>query len=216
MNALDWGLVVLLVAGATIGLTRGLVRIVIGILSLLAAFFLASRWQDGIAQVLVERHVAETPARVAAYLAVFVATMILGGLVAWLVGKMLKLAMLSWADRLAGCALGIVAAVLAAAFIVHPLVASSKGGSSLLAASKLAPYISVVADIGNAAAPDAVAKRYETGIDQLRKVWRGEVSIEKVKQTLTDAVDEGKKAATAAAEKVEKTVKKASAPKQAP
>ena len=35
MNALDWGLVVLFFAGALIGLTRGLVRIVIGILSLL-------------------------------------------------------------------------------------------------------------------------------------------------------------------------------------
>jgi membrane protein required for colicin V production len=209
MNALDVGLIVLFVAGAVIGLTRGLVRILIGILSLLLAFFLASRWQDGIAQVLTARHVAETPARVAAYLAVFVATMLAGGLVAWLVGKMLKLAMLSWADRLAGGALGLLGALLAAAFIVHPLAASSKGGSNLLATSKLAPYVSVVADIGNAAAPDAVAKRYETGIDQLRKVWRGEVSIEKVKETLTDAVEAGKKAATAAAEKTEKAVKDA-------
>lgn len=209
MNALDWGLVVLFFAGALIGLTRGLVRIVIGILSLLAAFFFASRWQDGIAQVMVERHVAETPARVAAYLAVFVATMLLGGAVAWVVGKMLKLAMLSWADRLAGAALGLLGAVLAASFIVHPLVASSNGGSNVLATSKLAPYVSVVADIGNAVAPDAVAKRYTAGIESLRKVWRGEVSLDKVKETLNDAVDAGKKAATKAAEKTEKAVKDA-------
>jgi len=134
---------------------------------------------------------------------VFVATMLLGGLVAWVVGKMLKLAMLSWADRLAGGALGLVGAVLAASFVVHPLVASSKGGSDLLATSKLAPYVSVVADLGNAVAPDAVAKRYTAGIDQLRKVWRGELSMDKVKESLTDAVEAGKKAATTAAEKTE-------------
>ena len=212
MNALDWGLVVLFVAGAVIGLSRGLVRIVIGVLSLLVAFFLASRWQDPIAQVLVGRHVTETPARIAAYAVVFVGTMIAGGVVAWVVGKILKLAMLSWADRIAGCAIGVFGATLAAAFLVHPLVTSSKGGSNLLATSKLAPYVTVIADIGNTVAPDAVAKRYESGIDALRKVWRGEsqipVDLGKVKERLGEAVDDGKKAATAAAEKAEKAVKK--------
>ena len=157
MNALDIGLIVLIVLGAGIGLARGLVRILIGILSLVVAFFLASRYQDQFAAVLTSRHVSETPARIGAYVLVFVATMIAGGLVAWVVGKLLKLAMLSFPDRLAGGALGIVAALLAAAFLVHPLVAWSPEGSRLLATSKIAPYVTVVADLGNAMAPDAVA-----------------------------------------------------------
>jgi len=195
MNALDIGLIVLIVFGAGIGLARGLVRILIGILSLVVAFFLASRYQDQIAAVLTSRHVAEGPARIAAYVLVFMATMIAGGLVAWVVGKLLKLAMLSFPDRLAGGALGIVAALLAAAFLVHPLVASSAGGSRLLADSKLAPYVTVVADLGNALAPEAVAKRYDQGIESLRRVWRGEtaVPVEKVKKAITKAVDDVKK-----------------------
>ena len=195
MNALDIGLIVLIVFGAGIGLARGLVRILIGILSLVVAFFLASRYQDQIAAVLTSRHVAEGPARIAAYVLVFMATMIAGGLVAWGVGKLLKLAMLSFPDRLAGGALGIVAALLAAAFLVHPLVASSPEGSRLFAKSKLAPYVTVVADLGNAMAPDAVAKRYDEGIESLRRVWRGEaaVPVEKVKKAITKAVDDVKK-----------------------
>src|SRR5262245_22687356 len=176
MNALDVGLVVLLVLGAGIGLARGFVRILIGILSLVVAFILASRYQDQIAAVMTARHVAETPARIGAYVLVFLATMIAGGLVAWVVGKLLKLAMLSLPDRLAGGALGILAALLAAAFLVHPLAASSPGGSRLLANSTLAPYVSVVADVVNSAAPDAVAKRYDSGMESLRKIWRGEIS----------------------------------------
>ena len=196
MNALDIGLAVLIAVGAAVGLARGLVRILIGILSLVVAFFLASRYQDAIAAVLIDRHVSQTPARIGAYILVFVATMIAGGLVAWVVGKILKLAMLSWADRLAGGALGIVGALLAAAFLVHPLVASSSSGSRLLATSKIAPYVSVVADVGNAAAPDAVARRYESGIESLRRVWRGEeaLPVDKVKKALTDAVEKGEKA----------------------
>ena len=195
MNALDIGLVVLFAIGAGIGLARGFVRILIGILSLVVAFYLASRYQDQIAAVMTARHVSETPARIGAYVLVFVATMIAGGLVAWVVGKILKLAMLSFPDRLAGGALGIVAAMLAAAFLVHPLVASSAGGSRLLATSKIAPYVSVVADLGNAVAPDAVAERYESGIESLRKIWRGEqpLPVEKVKKALTEAVEDVKK-----------------------
>jgi membrane protein required for colicin V production len=196
MNALDIGLVILFVMGAGIGLARGFVRIVIGILSLGVAFFLANRYQDSIAAVLTARHVSETPARIGAYILVFLATMIAGGLVAWVVGKILKLAMLSFADRLAGGALGILAALLAAAFLVHPLVASSANGSRLLATSKLVPYVSVVADLGNAVAPDAVAKRYTSGIESLRRVWRGDlpVPVEKVKKALTGALEKGEKA----------------------
>ena len=185
MNALDIGLIVLVAVGAFLGLRRGLVRILIGILSLIVAFFLASRYQDQFASVLTSRHVSETAARIGAYCLVFIATMIAGGLVAWVVGKMIKVAMLSFPDRLAGGALGVVAALLAAAFLLHPLVASSPKGSQLLANSKLAPYVSVVADIVNSAAPDAVAKRYDDGIDRLRKIWRGD---------LTDVVEKGKKA----------------------
>ena len=83
-----------------------------------------------------------------------------------------------------------------AAFLVHPLVASSSSGSRLLATSKIAPYVSVVADVGNAAAPDAVARRYESGIESLRRVWRGAeaLPVDKVKKVLTDAVEKGEKA----------------------
>ena len=212
MNALDIGLLLVLVAGAGIGLARGFVRILIGILTLVVAFFLASRYQDAIAGLLTSRHVSETPARIGAYVLVFLATMIAGGVVAWVVGKILKLAMLSWADRLAGGALGIVGALLAAAFLIHPLVASSHGGSRLLETSKIAPYVSVVADLGNAVAPDAVAKRYESGIESLRRVWRGEqpVPLDKVKKALTDAIEKGERA-------VEGVQKKASSdPKKVP
>jgi membrane protein required for colicin V production len=196
MNALDIGLVILIAMGAGIGLARGFVRILIGTLSLIAAFVLASRYQDQLAAVLTSRHVSEVPARIGAYVVVFLGTMIAGGLVALIVGKILKLAMLSFPDRLAGGALGVLAALLAAAFVVHPVVASSPDGSRLLATSKLAPYVSVVADLGNAMAPDAVAKRYDDGIEALRRIWRGQaaVPVEKAKKALTKAVAKGEKA----------------------
>ena len=177
MNAFDVILVAVLIVGAILGLTRGLMRIVIGLLSILVAFFLASRFQDPVAEFFIAHHVGETTARIAAYAVIFLGTMIAGGLVARLVGKILKLAMLSWADRLAGAAVGIVCAALAGAFLVHPLASSAIGGSRLLAGSTLAPYLATVADIGNKLAPASVAKRYDQGIAAMRKVWRGEAKL---------------------------------------
>lgn len=170
-------LIFVLIVGAVMGLARGLMRIVIGLLSILVAFFLASRFQDPVAAFFMGHQVGENTARVAAYVVIFLGTMIAGGVVAWIVGKIVKLAMLSWADRLAGGAVGIVAAALAGAFLVHPLASSSPGGSRMLGGSKLAPYLATVADIGNKLAPEAVSKRYDQGIAMMRKVWRGEAKL---------------------------------------
>jgi membrane protein required for colicin V production len=211
VNVFDVIVGAVLVAGVAIGASRGAMRIVIGIVSLLVAFFLASRYQDPLAATLMAHHVSQTPARIGAYAIVFLGTMIAGGLVALVVGKIVKVAMLSWADRLAGGALGLVAAALAAAFLVHPIAASSPEGSRLLASSRTAPYLSVVADLGNAVAPDAVAKRYDEGIAVLRKVWRGEAKLpdlSAVKASIGHAVDAGKKTVEHAAEAGEKALKR--------
>ena len=202
MNGFDIVILALVGGGVLIGLSRGATRIVIGIASLVVAFFLANLYQDRFASVLMQRHVAATPARIASYLLIFLLTMIAGGLVAWLVATLLKLAMLSWADRLAGAALGLVFALLAAAFLVHPLAASTPGGSRLLAESKLAPYVSVLADVGNAAAPDAVAKRYDEGMGKLRRIWSGQERLpdaDEAKKALEKAIEAGKNATKAAA-----------------
>lgn len=174
MNAFDWGLVVLAAALGGIGLVKGLARILIAIASLVVAFLLASHFRDPVAAWLMSVKVIEPAARIVAYLAIFLTTMLAGGAVAWVVGKIVKFALLSWADRLAGVALGLVAALLAAAFVVHPIVASSATGRGFLRTSRLAPYVSVVADLANFAAPVKIAETYRREIEGLRRVWRGE------------------------------------------
>jgi membrane protein required for colicin V production len=107
-----------------------------------------------------------------AYLAIFVATIVAGGVVAWFLRKILAVAFLGWADRLAGGVMGFVAAALASAFILFPVVAYSEQGDRLLGKSRLAPYVAVVADVVNMGAPKDLAERYKKEIDSLRKLWR--------------------------------------------
>ena len=178
MNAFDVAVTILGVAGLVFGLIKGLARIAIGLVSMILAFLVATRFEGSVASWLESLKVSPTPARIAAYLIIFVVTIVLGGVAAWLVGKILKLTMLSWADRTAGGALGILAAVVAAALIIHPIAAAAPGGSRTLRTSRLAPYVSVVTDVMNIGAPKELAGRYDKGVASLRSFWRGEVKPE--------------------------------------
>ena len=91
---------------------------------------------------------------------------------AFLARTLLKAAMLSWADRLAGAALGGVAAMLISALLILPLVAYSPLGESALRGSVLAPYVTVVADVANRLVPQEMSRRYQEKVDGLRRYWR--------------------------------------------
>ena len=175
MNAFDIVMGVLTGVLVLYGLWKGMVRIAVSIAALVVAFLLASRFQEPVAQWLGKSGVQPTPAAVMAYLAIFLATILAGALVGWGLSKLLKAALLGWADRLAGAALGLVAALLAGAFVLHPVVASTQSGRSGLGASKLAPYVAAVADLANRAAPERLAESWRREIEPIRKVWRGDV-----------------------------------------
>lgn len=172
MNGFDIAVIAITVCFVILGLFKGFVRLAIGIASLVVAFLLASRFEPVVAERLMGLRMSQGPARFVAYLAIFLATMIVGGVVAWLLRKILQAAFLGWADRLAGGVMGLVAAALASAFVLYPVVAYSDRGEQLLGHSKLAPYVAVVADVVNLGAPKDLGERYKKEIETLRKLWR--------------------------------------------
>ena len=97
--------------------------------------------------------------------------------------KLLRAAMLGWADRLGGAALGLLVATLAAGTIVLPLVAYLPTGERLLGGSTLAPYVSVVSDLATRLVPASLSDRYRQRIDDLRRRWRDQVWDESVSTT---------------------------------
>ena len=114
----------------------------------------------------------EPVANLVAYLAIFLGTMLAGALVASVLGRLLKAAMLGWADRLAGGAVGLVAALLAAALVILPVVAYTPSGAAVLRNSVLAPYVTVVADIANHLVPDRLSSQYRDRMESLRQYWK--------------------------------------------
>ena len=173
LNAFDVLLLVLACLMVLLGVLRGLMRLLIGVGALVAAFILAAQfhWQVSVSIVRVVE-MPEPMANLVAYLAIFLGTMLAGAFVASVLERLLKAAMLGWADRLAGGAAGLVAALLAAALVILPVVAYAPSGAAVLRNSVLAPYVTVVADIANHFVPDRFSAQYRDRMELLRQYWQ--------------------------------------------
>ena len=172
MNLFDILLLILACVLVVIGMVKGLVRILIGLAALVAAFALAARFHQPLADRLGWISLPEQPLMLIAYVGIFLGVMLAGGVVAYLTRKLIRAAMLSWADRIGGAALGLVIAMLGTALLILPLVAYSPSGHRLLRRSVLAPYVTVLADLASPLVPNELSRLYREGMDDLRLFWR--------------------------------------------
>lgn len=175
MTGFDVAVVVLTGVLMVLGLLKGMVRVLVGLGALVVAFILASRfhrpvgnwlsgatdWPEGVMLLL-------------AYTAIFLGVMLAGGVAAWMVRNLVKAAMLSWADRLAGAALGLAVAALTASLLVLPMVAYMPAGDSLLRDSLTVPYLVVITDLVYRLAPEDLSREYREKVEELRRWWSGE------------------------------------------
>ncbi len=173
MNGLDMALLVLGCILVVVGMAKGLVRILIGFAALIAAFALAARFHEPLGGRLAAAvDLAGEPARLLSYVGIFLGVMLAGGAIAWLTRKLLKAAMLGWADRVAGGALGLLAALVCAALLILPAVAYTPQGGAWLQSSTLAPYVTVVSDLASPLVPDRLSTLYRERVERLRELWR--------------------------------------------
>lgn len=108
MSAVDWILLVLLLASVAIGAWRGLVFEVLSVAGWIAAFIAAQLFAPQ-AAALLPMEVGAEPVRYAAgFVLVFVLTVFAAGFVAWLVKKMVEAVGLRPIDRMLGAMFGIL------------------------------------------------------------------------------------------------------------
>ena len=173
MNGFDVFLLVLACLLVLIGVIKGIVRVLIGIAALIAAFGFAAYYHQPLATRLGVLDVSQGVLRILAYALIFIGVMLAGGLIAYVTRKLIKASMLSWADRTAGAVVGLVAAALVAVLLVLPIVAYSPWRGLAFGDSMFAPYIVGVGEAAATVAPAEMAERYRQGVEDLRKIWDG-------------------------------------------
>jgi membrane protein required for colicin V production len=120
MSTVDWLFTSILGLSLLTGLWRGLVRELLSVISWVAAFFLSQWLASDAAQWLPMAGASEVIRHAAGFVAVFVACLVAGGLLGWLLQKLLSTVGLAPLDRLLGAMFGLVrgAVVLLAVTVV--------------------------------------------------------------------------------------------------
>lgn len=106
MNWLTIVIIVVVAGLGIMGLRQGLIRTVFGIAGLIGGIFLAGRYYDELAARVFPS--SAIWGNIAAYAIIAVATLVVAGVIGWLLAKLVNFAALGWVDKLVGGALGVV------------------------------------------------------------------------------------------------------------
>jgi membrane protein required for colicin V production len=120
--SLDWVVILVLAASVLLGLWRGLVYEVLSVLNWLAAFVLAQWLAPRAAVMMPLSRAGEAIQYAAGFVVVFIAALFAGGLLAWIISKLVAAVGLRPVDRVLGSMFGLVrgvVAVLALAVVIH-------------------------------------------------------------------------------------------------
>jgi membrane protein required for colicin V production len=139
MNWLDIVIIVVIVLLGIVGLRQGLIRTVFGIAGLIGGIVLAGRYYDELAALLFPS--GATWANIAAYAIIAIATLVVAGVIGWLLAKLVNFAALGWLDRLVGFILGVVIGGLLCAAILAIVVKYYPGMEATISQSVIAKFL---------------------------------------------------------------------------
>lgn len=122
MNWADWTIIGILSVSCLISLKRGFIKEALSLAVWVAAFIIAMLFSDRLATLMT--NLIETPSlrQIAAFAALFAATLIVGAMVNYLIGELVRMTGLSGTDRLFGMIFGLIrgAMVVMAMVILLP------------------------------------------------------------------------------------------------
>ena len=176
MNWLDVVIAIILLGSVASSFSKGLSREIVGLVSTLAAFVVAL-WMYGTAGSFLLPYVSSRDvANFCGFVIVFAGVMVLGGLLGWMVNRMLRAVGLSFLDRFLGACFGLARGLLIAVALVMAMMAFTpaardKAPPQSVVNSRLAPYVVDAAKLLSNLAPhelkDGVARSYE----QVKGIW---------------------------------------------
>ena len=172
MSLLDLLLIAIVGGSVVFGFLAGFARAGIGFLAAITGV-LFGFWFYGIPAAWIHRFVGSTPfSNLLGFLVVFLACLIVGGLIGKLLAKLFKWTGLSWLDRLMGACFGLVRGGLAAVAFVSVLMAfTPKPVPNWMTGSYLLPYAIDASNTIASLAPRALKDPVRQTVGEIRQAW---------------------------------------------
>ena len=173
MNWLDILLAVILLSSFAGAFWNGISREVIRIIALLGGIFGGMWWYADLTPHITPYVGDESVAAFAAFGVIVVGSLLVGGVIAWLLAKILHWSGLRWFDRVLGGAFGLTRGLILATAVVLAVVAfaPTTGSSETVAQSRIAPLVLHSARWTAALAPQELRTSFFSGFDRVRNAW---------------------------------------------
>ncbi len=169
-TVLDIIFMVIILVSTGFALRKGLVREVISLVALIGGFLLAAFFYHTGARLFQDIAKTEAVADLIGFLVIFLATILIGAVAAWLVNRFLKMASLEWIDRVMGGVFGFlrgwaVSSIIALALVAFPV------RQEILARSVLAPYMFAGAQAAVLLVPNSLKLKFHEEYQKILKTW---------------------------------------------
>ena len=112
MNEIDWAILAVVALSVLLGVLRGFVREVLALAGWIVGIWLALRFAPALGRELPFDLPWEEARTALAAVAIVLASLLGAGLIAWVIGKLLKAVKLSGTDRFLGALFGLLRALL--------------------------------------------------------------------------------------------------------
>ncbi|MDD5179730.1 MAG: CvpA family protein [Gallionellaceae bacterium] len=159
MTWLDYTVIVIIALSALLGWWRGLAYEVLSLLGWVAAILVARLFAASVAPFMPAALGEEAVRTAVAYAALFIGTLIIGGIVAWLLSKLVKFVGLGWLDGMLGILFGVLRGVLVVLALVLVAGMTRLPGESSWRNAWLSKPLESVALATRAWLPDNMAQR---------------------------------------------------------
>ncbi|MEZ5572366.1 MAG: CvpA family protein [Halioglobus sp.] len=120
-NAADWAIIVTIGLSVLVSLWRGFVREAVSLAGWIAAFIVANLFVGEMASLLAQWIVNITGRYVVAYALLFVATLVMAGILAKMSAQVVRVTGLTLLDRLLGTAFGFARGIIVVLVVVYLL-----------------------------------------------------------------------------------------------
>lgn len=173
---LDWIVLVILIGSIIVSVVRGFIREVLGLATIVVAVLLAAWLHARLARLFEGVLQTETQALLAAFVAIFLVTLVAGFLSMRLLQKFVEFAHIEWFDRLLGGAFGLIRGWLIAAVIFLVLTAFGIQAEAVRS-SHLSPYFLPAVRLLAVFTPFDLRARFMIGYEEVERWWQDNLGV---------------------------------------
>ena len=168
MNGLDWAILGVMLASVLLAAAHGFFFEIFSLAGAVLGYLLAAWGYGHIAPWFLPYVKSPAIADLSGFLTIFFAAVLVAGIIARIVRKLIRAVGLRWIDRFLGGAFGLVRGLVIVTAGVLALTAFAPD-SPQLAGSQLAGYFQLAGGGASWLAPSAVRQRFHEGVARLRK-----------------------------------------------